>query len=164
MKKNLLLYILLLFLIIVNGFFLYNYLGNNEKEGFKEPIRPDEFLLKELKFDGAQQELFNELGKKHHHTMRGLSDGIKVLKDNLFKGLSDSSLSSINIDSIATLIGEKTKARDLEALRHFKSIQELCNDKQKEKFNKIISDALRKGARNQGPPRRERLEGNRPPR
>lgn len=162
MKKNLPLYILLLFLIIVNGFFLFNYLGMEEKDETNGPKRPGNFLVKELDFDESQREQFRELGKKHHHRMRGLSEDIRGLKDELFQGLSDTSLMDVNIDSIASLIGEKETAKDLEVFRHFKQVQELCNDKQKEKFSDIIKDALRRGAIDQGPPRGGRPDGNRP--
>ena len=164
MRKNLPLYILLLFLIIVNGFFLYNYLGTGDKEEPKGPKRPGNFLVKELGFDNAQREQFRALGKTHHQKLRGLSEDIRGLKDELFKGLSDASLRDVNIDSIASLIGEKEAAKDLEVFRHFKQVQELCNDKQKEKFSKIIEDGLRLGARDQGSPRGEGPDGDRPAR
>ncbi len=162
MNKNLPLYILLVFLIIVNSFFLYNYLGNTNKEDSKGPKRPGEFLVKELGFNESQQKQFRELGKRHHQNMRGLSEEIRGFKDDLFKGLSDTSLKDANIDSISSLIGEKEKAKNLEVFRHFKQVQELCNDKQKEKFSEIIKDGLRKGARDQGPPRRGRSDENKP--
>ena len=163
MKKKLPLYILLLFLIIMNGFFLYNYLGTDEgKEAQKGPKRPGNFLVKELGFDELQQEQFRALGKRHHQQMRGFDSDIRDLKDELFKGLSDDALKDVNVDSIAKLIGEKEAAKDIEVFKHFNSVQELCNDKQKEKFSKIIKDALRKGGRNQGLPRGGRPDGNRP--
>lgn len=164
MRKNLPLYILLIFLIIMNGFFLYNYLGTGEKEALKGSNRPGNFLVKELGFNKSQKEQFRIFGKEHHQNMRGLNEDIRGLKDELFKGLSDDSLQDVNIDSIARLIGAKETAKDLEVFRHFKQVQELCTDKQKEKFSEIIKDALRKGAGNQGPPREGIPNGNRPPR
>lgn len=164
MKKNLPLYILLIFLIIVNGFFLYNYLGAGEKDATNKSKKPENFLVKELGFDATQQAQFKVLGERHHLRMQGLTEAIRSLKDDMFKGLSDASLMDVNIDSIADLIGEKEAAKDLEIFRHFKQVQEFCNDEQKEKFSKIIKDALRRGGGNQGPPRGERPDGNRPPR
>lgn len=165
MRKNLPLYILLLFLIVVNAFFLYNYLGSGEKAEQPEQRKPPgAFLVKELGFDDAQKEEFRTLTRAHRRAMRGISDEIRELKDELFSGLSDVSLDGTNTDSIATLIGEKEAAKDLEVLRHFKQVQELCNDKQKEKFSKIINDALRRGGREQGPPRGGSPNGDRPPR
>lgn len=163
MKKNLLLYILLFFLIIVNAFFLYNYLGTGDKNAPKGSERPENFLVKELGFDESQREQLRALGKPHHQRLRGLSEDIRGLKDELFKGLSDTSLRDVNIDSISGLIGEKEAAKDLEVYRHFNEVQKLCNENQKEKFSKIIKDALRRGAREQGPPPGKRDDGNRPP-
>ena len=156
MRKNLPLYILLIFLIIVNGFFLYNYLEAGEKDATNASKKPGAFLVEQLDFDETQQTQFSELGKKHHRRMRGISEGIRGLKDELFKGLSDASLTDVNIDSIASLIGKKEAARDLEIFSHFKQVQDLCNDEQKEKFSKIMEDALRRGG--------GRPDGNRPPR
>lgn len=164
MKKNLPLYILLIFLIIVNCFFLYNYLGIGEKDVKPQPKRPADFLVEQLGFNETQQEQFVELVEVHHHRMRSMSKDVRALKDELFKGLSDESLIDVNIDSITSLIGEKEVAINLEIFNHFKQVQELCNDEQKEKFSKIIEDALRRGAREQGPPRGEGRDGNRPPR
>lgn len=162
MTKKSPLYVLVIFLIIVNAFFLYNYLGSGEKEDSKAPKRPGMFLVKELGFDDSQKAQFRLLGKGHHQRMRGLSDDIKMLKDELFNGLSDNSLKNINIDSIANLIGKNEAAKDLEVFRHFKEVQQLCTDAQKEKFSDIVEKALRRGAREQGPPHGGRPDGNRP--
>ncbi|MFK7900726.1 MAG: hypothetical protein AB8B61_08205 [Cyclobacteriaceae bacterium] len=174
MKNKLPLYLLLFFLIIVNAFFLYNYLGAGDQGGPKDPIRPGDFLVKELAFDAEQQEEFRILSRSHHRRMRGLLEDIKGFKDTLFKGLSDASSNHLDIDSIASLIGEKEAAKDLEVFRYFKKVQALCNAKQKEKFAKIIEDGLGVGGREQGSrdvspegdrgPRSKDFEGNRPPR
>ncbi|MGB5419024.1 hypothetical protein [Algibacter sp.] len=163
MKKNLLLYILLVFLIVVNVFFLVNYLGNGDKAKQNMPEKSELFLMKELGFDEGQQKQFQELGEQHHNKMERITNDIKILKDELFKGLSDASLNDVNIDSIAALIGDKEAAKDLEVFSHFWQVQELCNDKQKEKFSNIIKDALRRGDRGQGPPPGGRPDGDRTP-
>ncbi|MFD2727279.1 Spy/CpxP family protein refolding chaperone [Hyunsoonleella rubra] len=163
MKKNLPLYILLLFLIVVNGFFLYNYLGSGENENEQEERRPPgAFLMKELDFDEGQKEAFRALTREHRQKMRGISDDIRELKDLFFSGLSDEAV-SINRDSVASLIGDLEARKDMETYLHFKQVQELCDDNQKAKFSKIIKDALHKGAMRQGPPRNGRPNGDRPP-
>ncbi|MEC3908341.1 hypothetical protein VOI54_15025 [Tamlana sp. 2201CG12-4] len=161
MKKHSLLYILLIFLVIVNVFFLYNYLGNGNNRS-KGPQPPGDFLVKELGFSASQLEEFRGINQKHHHRMRSISEDIRELKDALFNGLSDVTDNEFVIDSITTLIGKKEKEKDLETFNHFRHIQELCNEKQKEKFNDIVKDALRKGIREQRPPH-ERHDGHRPP-
>ena len=174
MKKNLPLYILLIFLIVVNAFFLYNYLGSGVKDQeTKERKPPGSFLVKELGFDDAQKDQFIALTREHHQKTRRILDEVRVLKDELFMGLSDASLESVNTDSIASLIGENEKRKELLTFEHFSEVQKLCNAEQKQKFSKIIKDALRRVSRDEGPhegrpdgdkpENSEGFNGNRPP-
>ncbi|MDO6596716.1 hypothetical protein Q4512_07300 [Oceanihabitans sp. 2_MG-2023] len=170
MKKNTILYILLAFLILVNGFFLFNFLNNsstNQNKGAKDPIR---FIKKELNFSDSQSKDFEILNNKHHAKMMQINDDLRGLKDALFNNMSNASVvNEITVDSITSLIGNKQKAIETEIFYHFKSLQDLCDDKQKEKLKKILKDALRRGeGENRPPPRNgqrgpEGKDGHRPP-
>lgn len=162
MKKNTILYILLIFLIVVNGFFLFNYMGKGNGKNQLEPQRDKDFIVKELGFNKTQLAQFRENSVGHHETIMRLNDEVKILKDELFSNLTDNSISDVAIDSISDLVCEKEKELDKEVFSHFKMIQELSNDKQKEKFKIIIMDALRQGDQgNRPPPPNE--EGHRSP-
>ncbi|WP_168796674.1 periplasmic heavy metal sensor [Cognatitamlana onchidii] len=164
MQKKLPIYILLAFLIVVNGFFLFNYLGSGEKEEpTKERKPPGAFLKDQLGFDATQEETFDALSRAHRHEMRTILEDIRGLKDALFVGLSEPSTTRAGIDSIATRIGEKEKQRELLTYNHFKDIQNICNAEQKVMFSKIIKDALRPSGREHGPPRGGRPDGDRRP-
>lgn len=161
MKKNTFLYILLGFLIIVNGFFLYHYIviGN---------VRPDrterdkDFIVKELEFNEDQLEEFNRISEIHHHKMMRFSDDVRYLKDELFGAISDETVNEKAIDSISALICEKETAKEKEIFYHFRMIQDIAKGEQKEKFKSILMDALRQGDDgNRPPPRGE--EGHIPP-
>jgi len=148
MTKNLILYVLLAFLIIANGFFLYDYLGKPDRNGPRN--NPEQFIVKELNFNADQMQEFKGLGKNHRERMMELDQEHKQLKDKLFNKISENNVNALEIDSISSLIGENIKNKDLEVFNHFRAIQEICNDNQKEKFKRIVMDALHKGA----PPRR----------
>ncbi|NMH86698.1 Spy/CpxP family protein refolding chaperone [Flavivirga algicola] len=167
MKKNALLYVLLLFLIVVNGFFLFNYLGgSNKTENNNQPKGkgPVGFIVKELNFDEDQMFQLEDLNREHHHIMRGIGGEIKQLKEALFNQIFDKSSSENSIDSITSMIGEKIKERDIETFYHLKAIEALCNEQQKEKFKKIINEALHKeGRKEQRPPLRKGGPGFGPP-
>jgi protein CpxP len=164
MKKNLVLYVLLVFLIAVNSFFLFNYIGKNSNNGQKGTKGPGNFIVKELGFNEAQTEQFREKSQGHHEAMMNMSDDIKGLKDELFGNLSNDSVKDSTIDSITSLIGEKQKVKEVEAFYHFKMIREICNDKQKEKFKNIIKDGLHRGGLGgQMLPPPEGAERHRPP-
>ena len=163
MKKNLLLYILLGFLIIVNGFFLFQQFkpsDQNSKHGHK----PLDFIVKELQFDATQERAFEKLNTEHRRKLRSILDEQKISKDALFDKLFDETVSPSVIDSITTLIAKKEKLRDLETFSFFKAISDLCNQNQKERLKSIIKDALhqQRPPRHKMPPVRAGDE-NRPP-
>lgn len=142
MKKNLILYILLAFLIAVNGFFLFNYLGRPGKKG---PKGPESFIVKELKFDKDQMAQFEVISDKHRKKMKGISNEIKKQKDVLLGKISKESFGKREIDSIATIIGMKQYQLETEMFYNLRAIQELCNDEQKKRFINIVKDARRPG-------------------
>lgn len=162
MKKNTILYILLIFLVVVNAFFLFNYLGETNQRSTKEPQKDRDFIVNELGFNESQLAQFRENSKDHHESMMNLSDDIKNLKDELFSNLTGDVVKDEIIDSLASLICDKEKQKDKEVFSHFKMIQELSNEKQKEKFKTIIMDALRRGDPGNRPPP-DGKDGQRPP-
>jgi len=165
MKKNVPLYILLIFLIIVNVFFLFNYLGkpDHDRPGGKQ----DGFIVRELKFDDVQKQKFEVLKTEHFVTIEEFLDDEKKLKDDLFDRISNETISKTQIDSITSRIGKIVKARELETFYHFRAIQNICDDEQKEKLARIVKQAIgRKGPNNpnQSPPDRRRKGEGPPPR
>ena len=167
MKKNTIIYSLLVFLVIMNMFFLYNYMFKPTNINEQRQQNNKDFIVSELGFSEEQKAEFRKKSISHHEAMRRLNDEIKILKDELFGKLSDDMVNDGVIDSITSLIGEKEKSKEQEVFRHFKMIQELSNDKQKEKFKMIIMDALRRndrGANRIPPPPREENNRIRPPR
>ncbi|WP_299100697.1 hypothetical protein [uncultured Winogradskyella sp.] len=163
MKKNTILYVLLIFLIAVNGFFLFNYIGKGNAKGPRESQQNKEFIIEELGFDASQIKQFRKKSKGHHKTMMQMSDDVRKLKDQLFGTLSNDIVSEATIDSISNLICEKEKEKEKEIFYHFKMIRDIANEEQREKFNNLLLDALRKDDRGNRPPPRDGIEGHRPP-
>lgn len=162
MKKNLLLYVLVVFLIVVNGFFLFNYMDFGSAKKQEQAQKPADFLLKELKFNDSQIEQFKNENQDLRDITIIMSDEVRNLKDKLFSNLSNIEVNELEIDSLATLIGNKEKEKEKKAFYYFKSIYDICNDEQKEKFKKIIKDALRRGDDNNRPPPPNRGGGEHP--
>lgn len=163
MKKNATLYILLFFLVVVNVFFLFNYLGKggvNKDEKHGDPLG---FLTEQLDFSDSQKEKLKVINKEHRHKMMRIGEESRNLKDAMFSKLAIEKLSSSYIDSITNLIGKKEAERDKEAFYHFKKIEEICVGDQKEKFKKIIKEAIGKGARPKKGSMRNDEKGHRPP-
>lgn len=138
MKKNILLYILLIVLVVMNGFFMVKIFGDKHP-----PDRnPGLFIAKELNFDTAQMQEFEKINNVHHEAMREISRDIKKLKDQLFNQLSETEVNETKINDITSRIGEKERQKDLKTFYHFKAVQKICVDEQRPRFNSIIQDAL----------------------
>tara|TARA_B100000795_G_scaffold249512_1_gene217092 strand:+ start:2999 stop:3436 length:438 start_codon:yes stop_codon:yes gene_type:complete len=120
-----------------------NYIGNSEHKKPKRAQMPDFFLIKELGFNDSQLEEFKRKSPGHHETMIQYSKDIKDLKNLLFNRLTDKVDSNLSIDSITSLIGEKEKQKQEEVFQHFKMIESICKETQKETFKTILKDALR---------------------
>lgn len=164
MKKNRVLYILLAFLIVANGFFLVHYLGNPERRlPNKGAETPDDFIVQELKFNAAQKKQFKVLSSAHHNTMQSISEELRSLKDDLFSKIPSELMSEHYVDSITSLIGEKEKRIDITTFNHFRAIHNMCNEKQKTTFNRIIKDAVQRGRTQSKPPQERPKNRNAPP-
>jgi len=159
MKKNIVLYVLLVFLIVVNGIFLFLFLNKSPRKG----QNPEDFIIKELKFDKDQLNNFKQLSGEHHKKMRDLSKDIRELKDELFTKIRDTQVSDKTIDSITNLISNKEQIKDKLVFYHFRVLRAICNDKQKKRFDKIIKDGLHRGRGGIKPPRRDRERQGPPP-
>ncbi|RAJ16879.1 Spy/CpxP family protein refolding chaperone [Olleya aquimaris] len=140
MKKNTILYLLIFVLIVVNGFFLYNYLVRPQHQGPKES---GNFIAKELHLNKAQMQEFNTLEDKHHNVMKGINDDIKNDKDALFEKITASQINKATVDSLITSITNKKGLKEKEMFSRLRGIYLLCNDKQKERFSDIIKKARR---------------------
>ena len=152
MKKNLLLYILLGFLVLMNGFFLYKHFRKCMQHETQQRPGSSNFISKQLDFDAAQMQQFEDAEVAHRDKMRSILDNLRVSKDALFKKLSDEKVDFTEIDSLTTFIAEKQKEKEMETFRFFREVTELCNDAQKERFISIIREAMR----NQGAEGRDR--------
>jgi Spy/CpxP family protein refolding chaperone len=127
--------------------------GPNGMQGhFGDPNQMDGkmFLAKELKFTPGQSEKFAKLRDEHFSTSRKLIDEMHKSMDDMMD-LIKSGGDEKKADEFANITVAKQKELQVLAFKHFKSIREICDDKQKEKFDSIIKDVSKMMAP-QGPP------------
>ena len=149
MKKNTLLYIIIILLIGFNGYFVATQ--------FKKPLPrnkrggPDVFITKELNFDENQMAQFDLLFQPHDAKMRALGREKKELKDGLFKLMFQEDVPQTAIDSILAEIGQNEQERDAQVFNHFREVRKICNESQRKKFEKIVIGALHRNGPGPGP-------------
>lgn len=145
MKKNTLLYILIILLVGFNGYFIANQF---KKPPRNKPSGPAVFIAKELHFDEDQMAQFDVLLAPHDAEMEELSHQKKRLKDRLFEMMFLEEVPQSVIDSILVEIGRNEQSRDTEVFNHFREVRKICDESQRRKFEKIVVGALHRN----GPP------------
>ncbi|WP_299529217.1 Spy/CpxP family protein refolding chaperone [Ulvibacterium sp.] len=148
MKKNLLLSLLMIFLMVMNGVLLYM----TVKEPDGKPGPPRDFIFKELNFTAAQRMEFQEINAEHHRKMRALDDRTRKLKELLFSNLGSEGFSDQELDSITSSIGNLSQEREKEIFSFFNTLERMCDAEQKRKLKRIVRGALRRPGPGGGPP------------
>lgn len=103
------------------------------------PHNKDNFLIHELELNKDQAEKFMQLKEDQKKYTDNILEHIRILKDSLFDGGIDST-SAINI---AAKIGNLQMKIELQTYRHFRSVDSILNNEQKEKFNEMKHGMLR---------------------
>ena len=160
------LYILVGVLLFINiatlGFIWYTTIKVKTEQEMHPP-RPDKnnsFLSDELGFTGEQSQKFEVLKTEHRRGVENILGQTKELKDGLFDCIKTGD--EAKAKEIAGKIAENQRALDLLTYEHFKEVRKICNNEQKNKFDRILKELIR-GIDAQAPPPNGPPPGNRPP-
>src|SRR6218665_720690 len=117
------------------------------------------FLEQELSFNEKQKESYRIMRDEHFMKARSIKEHVKMMKEDFFKSMADSSLSDEDLRKKAQAISTEASELDILTFKHFQQVRQMCTPEQKEKFDEVIEDVLRSMDRQGPPPRREHPEG-----
>lgn len=146
MKKNFVITILLVFLVVMNTVLLFMLLKKPTKEN--RPLR--DFITRQLDFSEAQEEEFHAINLEHHRKMRDIEEHSSRLKRHLFAQLGEIDFTAKKMDSVTGLIGNLSTAKEKEVFAYFSAIEAVCTEEQKQKLKSMVSGALRRGPNSRG--------------
>ncbi len=98
------------------------------------------FLVHELRLNEAQRQQFDSLFDDHQQKLDAVKIRGRELHDLLFDELANTS--SNKSDSLINLIGENRKSGEKALFEHLAKVRGLCDEKQKQKFDRIIKGAM----------------------
>jgi protein CpxP len=139
MKKNIILYIIIAVLLIVNAFFINLHLNAPKNKRDRDPSH---FISEQLEFNDTQLVAFKELSEKHHKKLKIILDHTRTSKDNLFSNISNPNFDSTQVALATNKIGELEAQRDAISYTFFKSVLKICNAEQKTIFKDLIKKGL----------------------
>ncbi|MBI5858216.1 MAG: periplasmic heavy metal sensor [Sphingobacteriales bacterium] len=152
--KNKLLTWLVILLLVANAATLAMFWLNKRKG--PPPVKgvPNEFLIKELKLDSAQQQQLDVLVKEHRQKAEEIREKVRAAKDSLFELVKQTTATDSAKQAAAAACSKLTEELDVLTVNHFQKIRALCNTDQQKKFDDIIHDITRMMGQPQPPGRR----------
>jgi len=101
---------------------------------------PRGFLEGQLNFSEKQKDEAMKLREEHMKTMMTIQDSIHMLKDNLFDLIAVTPTDTPRVNALVQSIGDEQKKIELATFYHFQKIRALCDDSQKQKFDRIMKE------------------------
>jgi periplasmic protein CpxP/Spy len=142
MEKTKLLTIAVIGLLLLNfGLLAFLWKGGGQgrpPEGGKNgQLKALNYLMDELKFDASQRSACGLLLQNHRYKMDSLQNINRQNRDRLYDNLKTG-------DSTAAFaMGTIQSQVELEAFSYFRHIRAVCNESQKEAFDRVIYEAMR---------------------
>lgn len=109
-----------------------------------------DYVIDKLKFSPDQVQKYDVLVKAHQQSMRKLRHDADEYRSQLFAGLKTANSSSA--DSFSRLVGATQQQIEKATFDHFAQVRTLCTDTQKQEFDNIIADVLKRMGGHHGPP------------
>lgn len=131
--------IIILLLILIN-------LSTISFMWFSKPSRNDvvgDFFTRELQFTTKQKEQFIVLREHHRREREVLKINNKKAHDAFFNLLKSPLVDSIPIKKAVAQILKIKEKEEWSTFYHFQKVRSICNEIQKQKFDKIINEAAR---------------------
>jgi len=152
MKKETLLTIAVLILIVLNVALLVVFNVNQGRPPFSPPLPmrnmppdngpgPGKVIVERLKLDKSQRNEFLKLKQKHLEKVQAIQEKSRRLHDELFDLLKEPQIDTVREQSIIDSLGNNRKELERAIIDHFAAIKALCKtDEQKELFNEFIGE------------------------
>jgi archaellum biogenesis protein FlaJ (TadC family) len=137
---------------------LWNTKAETEKDfarPYRRPPSPKSLIIKKLDFSETQIKAYGELIKEHRKIVKQTIGDNKRLKEELY-GMLSLSITDTNVEKIINEISDNEKNLEIATFEHFKKVRDLCNEEQKEKFDKLIIRVIETMSFPKRPPQRPR--------
>jgi periplasmic protein CpxP/Spy len=103
--------------------------------------RPRNFLIKELQMTDRQQQSYDSLIKIHRHERELFRQQTQLLKEQLTQQITRAD--TVEANRIINEIGRLQIQLERMNFDHFRAIRQMCDEKQKQKFDSVIAQMLK---------------------
>ncbi len=117
----------------------------------KRPPSPKSLIINKLDFSETQIKAYEKLIKKHRKIVKQTIGENRRLKKRLY-GMLSLPITNTNVEELINKISGNEKTLEIATFEHFRKVRELCNEEQKEKFDKLIIRVIEMMSFPKGPP------------
>lgn len=115
---------------------------HQQHQGMQPLMDGKMFLSEELKFTPEQNEKFAKLRDEHFTSSRKLIEEMHKSMDDMMEQLKIKD-GDAKAEEYAVKTSALQKELQILAYKHFKSLRDICDDKQKEKFDVLLKDIIK---------------------
>ncbi len=150
--KQTLLTILVLVLVALNiGLVTFMWYTQRPNNGPGGPETAN-FLMRELRLSKEQEGKYHDLQKQFNDSLEPIRERERQIHDRFFGMMHAVNPDSVLVTATIDTMGHIRAEIEYLTFAHFRQVRALCNAEQQQKFDNIISDAMRRmGPRPQGP-------------
>ncbi len=127
-------------LVLLNFALLATWWLNGPRPPMGGGERPRNFLIKELQMTDRQQQSYDSLIEIHKQQRQLFGEQTRVLKEQLTQQIIQNDTAKIS--QITNQIGQLQVQLERMNLAHFRAIRQMCDDRQKQKFDLTIANML----------------------
>jgi periplasmic protein CpxP/Spy len=139
MNKLNTLYVLSITMLIINGFLIFKLFVNQNH--LKPKMRPPhQILVERLEFSEFQKQALDTLYFSREDSLRHLSNKLRVYKNSLFEYAKTGNYNQRFVNQTSEGIGITMKQMDIKVFEMLRGIRQICDEKQKKKFDEIFKE------------------------
>ncbi len=142
--KSTLFFIIIVLLVALNiGLITFMWYSQRPGNGPDSPATSD-VLAKELNFDKTQETQYRQLQHQLHDSLNTVRENERHIHDRFFEMMHAASPDSALVASTIDSMGHIRAQIEYFTFAHFRQVRALCNTEQKEKFDRIIAETMRR--------------------
>ena len=140
MRKDKLLTIAVIGLLLLNAGTLFTLWTQNRMVTGYPPPRPDAFIIEKLQLDAGQQAEFENMKHEHHEQVMEIDHRLRRLHHDFFALLQTGTPDRAAADSLSGEIARIQQQKDLVTFEHFRKLRAICNPEQQHLFDTFIDE------------------------
>ncbi len=143
-SKQTLLIVLVVILIAMNtGLVAFMWYTQRQQNG-PETLSTARFLIRELNFSKEQAGRYMDMQQQFSDGLSPIRQNERRLHDRLFNLMHADTPDTAEVNALIDSMGRIRVNIEALTFIHFRQVRALCNTEQKEKFDRIISETMRR--------------------